>query len=314
MHLEDRIESMRWPARQGRLDDLKNALSDFSMSQRQLLGASTPTRVDSLAMQMISSLRRLDYTNALLSRPVSARRGDPNSPSFDPERAAILHYRNGNLDEAAWLLLLTTNFGKNKRHGWRTLVDVYSGLGDGTWTWPRVAADPTKFCVWLEAHAEEIGGAFGNHRKYESLTGQNGTGAVVASYVRWIGPEHSHTAKFSMLIRQAGNDPHTIFDAFYEDMHVHRFGRLGKFDFLALLGRMGFVPMSPGKAYLAGATGPLKGARLLFANDQNANIRAAVLEGYLQELDTVLSVGMQVMEDSLCNWQKSPDKFIHFIG
>jgi len=28
----------------------------------------------------------------------------------------------------------------------------------------------------------------------------------------------------------------------------------------------------------------------------------------------VLNVGMQVLEDSLCNWQKSPRQFVHFRG
>jgi hypothetical protein len=38
------------------------------------------------------------------------------------------------------------------------------------------------------AHLNRPGASFGNHRKYESLQGlaANGTGEVVASYVRWI--------------------------------------------------------------------------------------------------------------------------------
>ena len=31
-------------------------------------------------------------------------------------------------------------------------------------------------------------------------------------------------------------------------------------------------------------------------------------------LDGELKVGMQVIEDSLCNWQKSPEKFVAFRG
>jgi hypothetical protein len=40
----------------------------------------------------------------------------------------------------------------------------------------------------------------------------------------------------------------------------------------------------------------------------------ALLEDWLLELDATLGVGMQVMEDSLCNWQKSPIRFKHFRG
>ena len=38
------------------------------------------------------------------------------------------------------------------------------------------------------------------------------------------------------------------------------------------------------------------------------------LDQWLVELEAHLSVGMQVLEDSLCNWQKSPDRFDRFRG
>jgi len=34
----------------------------------------------------------------------------------------------------------------------------------------------------------------------------------------------------------------------------------------------------------------------------------------LDELDEDLVIGMEVLEDALCNWQKSPLKFEHFKG
>jgi hypothetical protein len=39
-----------------------------------------------------------------------------------------------------------------------------------------------------------------------------------------------------------------------------------------------------------------------------------VLQARLDVLDRDLGVGMAVMEDALCNWQKSPDRFVHFKG
>ena len=38
---------------------------------------------------------------------------------------------------------------------------------------------------------------------------------------------------------------------------VQRFGRLGKFDFLTMLGKLGIAPIEPGITFLKGATGPL---------------------------------------------------------
>lgn len=97
-------------------------------------------------------------------------------------------------------------------------------------------------------------------------------------------------------------------------LNITRFGRLAKFDFLALLGRMDLAPITPGSAYLKGATGPLRGSKLLVDGDPKSRKTAAELDEILKRLDQTLGVGMQVMEDSICNWQKSPRKFTHFRG
>jgi hypothetical protein len=299
-----------------RLAQLEANLSKFSINQRRLPGIAGNAARRALAMQMIASLRRLDYTTIIRDRSIDPRRVDPNNDMFDPERAAIIHSLANRLDEAVWLIFLATHFGRHPRHGWRRLRDVYSGLGAGTWTWDRVSRDVPGFRAWLRDNREQIRGGFGNHRKYESLDADsvNGTGEVVATYVAWIGPERSHSRRFATLVHAGGNDPHRIFDCFYRDMNVTRFGRLAKFDFLALLGRLGLAPINPGSTYLSGATGPLRGARLLFGGSPSSNLKVADLETWISDLDEVLKVGMQVMEDSLCNWQKSPSHFVHFRG
>ena len=305
-----------WPTRMTTFNRLRDALVDYSANQRDLPGVRDRAARETLSMQMVASLRRLDYTQIIRRRPIDPARAEPNSSIFDPERAAILHARAGNIDEAFWLTFLMTHFGKHGRHGWRSLKDVYSGLGKLTWTWARVTADPAEFRRWLQRNGPRIGGAFANHRKYETLRTDsgNGTASVVESYIDWIGPAHSHRERVADLIREARNDPHVIFDHFYRSMQVKRLGRLGKFDFLTLLGRLELVPMAPGSTYLKGATAPLRGARLLFGGEVRANLDEARLEAWLRDLDLVLNVGMQVLEDSLCNWQKSPRQFVHFRG
>jgi hypothetical protein len=267
-------------------------------------------------MQMVASLRRLDYSEIIRTRDISPDRADPKSPSFDPERAAVFHMRAGQTDEAFWLVFLVTHFGKHLTHGWQRLREVYSGLGGQTWTWARVSANPAAFRAWVLAHQDQIGGGFGSHRKRESIRADlaGGTAAVVESYVAWVGPGHSHAALMARLTQAGGNSPEGIFDHCYHSMKVARFGRLGRFDYLCLLGRLGFAQISPGRAYLKGATGPLSGTRLLFGGAANAPIGWATLEDWILELDAVLRVGMQVMEDSLCNWQKSPTEFVHFLA
>jgi hypothetical protein len=95
---------------------------------------------------------------------------------------------------------------------------------------------------------------------------------------------------------------------------VRRFGRTGRFDYLTMLGKIGIAPIIPGSAYLAAATGPRRGARLLFGGTTAAALSNRNLEHWLAGLDQELNVGMQVLEDALCNWQKSPDRFRPFRG
>jgi hypothetical protein len=305
-----------WPKRSPIEKRLLRALTDYSATHRHLPGVHDELARRTLAAQMVASLRRLDFTQIVRNRPISPARANPSNPMFDPERAAMLHARDGNLDEAFWLVFLATHFGKHGRYGWKRLKDVYSGLGGITWTWARVAGDPTAFRDWLRLNASRIGGAFSNHRKYETLRtdSDKGTASVVESYLNWVGPTLSHSQRVRDLVREAGNDPNVIFDHFYRSMNVRRFGRLAKFEFLALVGRLDLAPIEPGSTYLKGATGPLRGARLLFGGDVQANLAEILLENWLRDLDHVLNVGMQAMEDSLCNWQKSPRQFKHFLG
>jgi hypothetical protein len=303
-----------WPSRSNKARELEKGLREFSNRHHKLLGIADATRRRVLTLQMVASLRRLNYTQLIKSRHISPNRADPTSDFFEPERAAALHARAGQTDEAIWLIFLATHFGQHGRHGWRMLRDVYSGLGGGTWTWARVSANPQQFRAWLSQNCQGIGGAFGNHRKYETLNpaSSSGTANVIESFALCVG--HSPSRWFSDLVRATGNDPHALFDAAYNNLSIARFGRLAKFDFLALLGRLDLAPITPGSAYLSGATGPLRGTRLLIDGNVSSTSRAADLDAILQQLDKVLNVGMQVMEDSLCNWQKSPDRFVHFRG
>ncbi len=86
------------------------------------------------------------------------------------------------------------------------------------------------------------------------------------------------------------------------------FGRLARFDYLAMVGKLQLASIEPGSTYMAGATGPRCGAQLLFGIDA----KPKDFDGWLLELDDVLHVGMQVLEDALCNWQKSPREFEPF--
>lgn len=304
-----------WPSRQGQHAAVSAQLSAHSVNIQPLPGIANPVALDVLSWQIVASLRREDYYQGVQQKLISAARADPNNPSFDAERAVAYHTQNGNPEEAAWLVFLMTHFARPEETGWLRLRDVYGRLGTGTWDYATVSANPDTFVGWLTANWTQIRGKFGNHRKYETLDpgSMRYTGRVVRSYLDWVGP-HGHVPKFAKIVHSAGNDPHVIFDAFYHDISVFTFGRLAKFDYLSLLGRYRLAPIQPGSAYLKGATGPARGARLLFDGNPDGSSTAEQLQGMLDQLDTQLHVGMAVLEDALCNWQKSPMHFQHFKG
>jgi hypothetical protein len=302
---------------------LATALQSFDRQKIQLPGIRNSARRDAFIEQLIESIHRIKYIDLIRTRDVSRLRADPNSDLFDPLKAAVFHLRQGNIDEAFWLVFLSVHFGRNRRTGWRLARDVYGALGTGpTWSWRRVSANPRSFRQWLAAHRGTLQGGdgvdrhFGNHRKYQSLDAHSasGTGAAVESYVRWVGPPRTHP----QLIRDAqgavGADPRKVFDYLYRSMKaVSSFGRTARFDYLTMVGKLHLAPIEPGSTYMPGATGPLSGARLLFGRP---NEGAANLDNRLMQLDGHLKLGfgMQVLEDALCNWQKSPAKFVPFRG
>jgi hypothetical protein len=135
------------------------------------------------------------------------------------------------------------------------------------------------------------------------------------SYINWVGSPHSHKVFFQKKVQEAQGDPAVLFSNLYSSLNgVTGFGRLGRFDYLTLLSDLSLLQLVAPSAYLSGATGPKMGARLLFDGTASSKTSPKALQNRLNVLDGTLGVGMKVLEDSLCNWQKSPELFIPFRG
>lgn len=288
----------------------------------QLPGIATHARRAAYVMQVVDSIRRVRFVSAIAARDIHPSRGDGLSEMFDPIKAAVLRKREGDIDEACWLVFLFVHFGKHARSGYRYTREVYSALGERSpWTWARVSRDVGGFRTWLAgseaALSRGTGRGFGNHRKYESLSGlrPNGTGAVVASYVQWVLAHGGHAALFEYACAQARDNRTATFDWLYRSMNsVCRFGRTARFDYLTMLAKLGLADIEPGSAYYSNATGPVVGARLMFQGNVASHLSATELDRRTAVLSQHLGVGMQVMEDSLCNWQKSPEQYVRFLA
>ncbi len=293
---------------------IKKRLASFEENIRPLPGVGTAARRDCLVSQIVDSIHRVKYVSAIRTRPLDPQRADPKSSLFDPLKAAILKQQAGDTEEACWLVFLFVHFGKHSKGRWRYASEVYGQLNaKSNWTWQSVAANPQKFSKWIQNNAAYLGrpgGGFGNHRKYESWAH---TPATMESYIAWVKAAGTHSNLFDQALLAAKNDSKKAFCFLYRSMDaVYRFGRLAKFDYLTMIGKAGLASIQPGSAFMQGATGPFEGAMLLFG--LNARPKTQQLDQMLVALGDHLGIGMQEVEDALCNWQKSPDKFVAFRG
>jgi hypothetical protein len=283
------------------------ALLKHARRHRTLPGIRDVATRETFVRQVIDSIHRVRFPAVIAARPVSQRRCDPNyAELFDPVRASIYYQQHGHFDE-----------GWHPRGGYRYARNVYGRLGQGRWDWATVSANPVAFTRWLGANYSTIrttGGTsgFGSHRKRETLH-PSGTGRTVETYVAWVDPSSGHRVLFQTAVAAAQGDGAVAFARLYDSMAaVHRFGRTARFDYLTMLGKLDFVRIHPGSTFLKDATGPLKGARLLYGVGPGTH--AAVLEDWLIELDADLQVGAQALEDAICNWQKQPGSYRPFRG
>ena len=296
-------------------------LRGFAKNIHPLPGIDTKANRDCFVEQLVESVRRVEFVHSLMSRTLSPERADPASPVFDPIRGAIWRLSNGDFEGAGWLVFLSVHFGRNRRTGWRLAANVMRGLNTGRrWDWADIRGNPEKFRSWLRRYRQQLsdaGGGFGNHRKYMSLEPDSDahTGAAFVTYVNWVVSNGGHERLIRVAESNASNVPTVAFQMLYDSMRaVASFGRTGRFDFLVMLSKLKMASIDPPSLYLEGATGPLTGARLMFGGDTKAPMRKTVLDQRGRRLATALGMPMHVLEDALCNWQKSPGRFIAYRG
>lgn len=296
---------------------IKDSLNSYK-ENRALPGIANHQKEHCFIRQMVDSVKRVKFAQLISERVDNPIVTKPDSVAFDPLKAAVWHRKQGNINEAFWLVFLATHFGKNLTTKWNLARDVYSGLTDNVvWNWQAVCQNPEGFRAWLNNNQETLKarGKVGNHRKYQSLKAYTarGTGATILSYIEWIGQNHNHQDLIDSIPQAIAIDPKKAFKHLYKSMgSVMGFGRMGKFDYLTMLGKLNLINIIPDSAYMVGATGPVYGARILFGQ----NVSNRIFDQWLNEMDEHLGLdfGMQVLEDAICNWQKDPSNYIHFRG
>jgi hypothetical protein len=284
-----------------------------------LLGIEDSASRDALSMQIIDSVRRVEYVNLIRGKSLTLESvANPDEDHFNPIKYASALANSGNLDEASWLVFLISHFNKNSKDGWNTVRKIYNMSGAEIFSWSMVSSNFGYADDWLKNNYEKLNINFGNHRKYESkrISSNNSVIDIFKSYVDMILDFGSHNYFYSSIYKESEFDRAVNFALLYEKMHsVKRFGRTAKFDHVCLLGKLGIFDGEPSHCFLKGATGPATGVNVLVNGDPNISVEQAHADKVLHELAKRLpikSFKMQILEDSICNWQKNPKVYKKF--
>ncbi|MCF9045736.1 hypothetical protein [Acinetobacter nectaris] len=284
-------------------NELVQKINDFSLNITALPGVQSPIQIDVLARQLVDSVNRVDYFRILEQRSISPSRADPHNELFDPIRA-ILYLKSHDYDEACWLAFLLVFTGENYHSKWKFTKLLYGNLKKNPKiTWANINTNATLIASWVNDYKnsnEKI--KFGNHRKYVSV---DHICDAFQTYMDWVNANGGH----SNLFRSDSLSAEDLFSKLYKAIPIFSFGRLAKFDYLSMLYKTGLADIKANNCYIAGSTGPIKGARLLFGTKS-----AKELDNIAINLADFLDIGYQEMEDALCNWQKRPDKYEYYTG
>lgn len=211
----------------------------------------------------------------------------------------------GEIDEAVWRAFLGAHFARlsaSRRDGSaESAARLLCAFGsEPHWTWARVAADRGReLKIWLDATHEVRSLTFGNHRSHELPDGTR-LWETISSFIDLAAKVNG---PINLVKAPGASGPAERFDILFRKLsRIHRFGRLGCFDFIDLLLQTGLVrDAEPGHCYLKGATGPLKGAQMIWGAKKTAEL----LDPLASRLAGTLGISCFVLEDALCNFQKA---------
>lgn len=208
----------------------------------------------------------------------------------------------GDLDEALWRAFLAGHFGRPSadEKSIASATRLLCAFGEiPKWTWKRATDRFFDFKDWLFEHKAELRNLqFANHRKFESQK-PNNLLATISSFVDWVRNTRGTPRKaFEANLRRS---PEESFRSLYQTIcsEWRQFNRLGAFDTLTFIGHLGLMPIRADSCYLEGATGPLKGAHLIWGKRPESD-----LSRLADEAARTLRIPYEAFEDALCWYQK----------
>ena len=264
--------------------------------------------IDCLSRQMIDSIRRVLIFRTYLERAEKAE--IENLPYFHTSNPFTLAQRSSlSLDSRIWHNYVATYFGKSNKSKWMLFNRATFREDKSLITFEDILDNPEEYFEYLRSISFFDNSSYSNHRKYTKKSLEGDKGVFLSFYYVM---ENIHLFKAETV---------SAFDVIYRNsLSIPNFGRMAAFDFSCNLCKCGLNVLEPESMYQRYSTGPLSALRNLLTladvPNPDKNFQVSFGDDLLTWFDDNSNIYMlaQVLEDTICNWQKSPLNHIRYFG
>ena len=265
--------------------------------------------IEVLSLQTIDSIRRISIYDTYAEKAKKAEALE--LPYYDTYNPFTLSQRDSlNLSSKVWYIYLATYFGKSNKSKWKLFNNAAFRNDKSLIELSYILENREEYYDYLKSFDFFAEANYSNHRKFtkKSMDGKLGVLSSIDFFLDNISQFtfSPDSAEFDLAYKRA--------------MSIPTFARMSAFDFTSSLCKCGLNVDDPISMYHESSTGPLRALKdLLELSGQDGPSKASQIEFGNNLLDwfignSDIKVVAQVVEDAICNWQKSPNQYERYYG
>ena len=288
--------------------ELKKIEKLWSKAIKELLDSKIDSSLlNVLANQTSDSIRRIEIYEAYNKRAIQAVK--EKQDFCHTSNPFVLAQRSDlSLNNRLWIIYVATYFGKSNKSKWTLFERATFNKKKSILLFDEIKLDLNKYFKYLSSFDFFENCNYSNHRKFtaKNLLKKNGVFESMEYFTNNID-------KYSSVEKM---DFHTMYKL---SQKIPNFGRLAGFDFSSSLVKCSFNIEEPKSMYAEHSTGPLDAIGLILKltnNSASATSRKKLCTDLMQwflDNSDIFMIG-QVLEDSICNWQKNTVNYIKYSG
>tara|TARA_R110002051_G_scaffold259691_1_gene319485 strand:+ start:52 stop:921 length:870 start_codon:yes stop_codon:yes gene_type:complete len=288
--------------------ELKKIEKLWTNAIKELLDSKIDSNIlNILAKQTSDSIRRIEIYEAYNKRAIQAV--EVKQEFWHTSNPFVLAQRSDlSLHNRLWIIYVATYFGKSNKSKWILFDRATFNKKKSILLFDEIKLDLNKYFKYLSSFDFFENCNYSNHRKFtpKNLLENNGVFKSMEYFANNID-------KYSSVEKM---DFHTMYKL---SQKIPNFGRLAGFDFSSSLVKCGFNIEEPKSMYAEHSTGPLDAIGLILKltkNSASTTSRKKLCTDLMQwflDNSNIFMVG-QVLEDSICNWQKNTVNYIRYSG